>query len=66
MILLKKHIKNVLTKKISYKQYKSPTPFKVKVTVDKLNIRNGASTDYKINGCITDHGVYTIVEVKNN
>lgn len=44
----------------------SPTPFKVKVTVDKLNIRNGASTDYKINGCITDHGVYTIVEVKNN
>lgn len=37
--------------------------FKVKVTADSLNIRAGAGTKYKINGKITDKGVYTIVEV---
>ena len=40
-------------------------PYKVQVTVDALNIRDGASNDYKINGVIRDYGVYTIVEEKN-
>ena len=39
--------------------------YKVKVTTDALNIRSGPSTQYKINGCITDYGVYTIVEENN-
>ena len=40
--------------------------YKVKVMVDALNIRAGAGTQYKINGCIRDYGVYTITETKNN
>ena len=39
--------------------------YKVRVTADALNIRDGAGTNYKINGCITDKGVYTIIEEKN-
>ena len=39
--------------------------FKVKVTVDALNIRSGPGIQYKINGCIRDYGVYTIVETNN-
>lgn len=42
------------------------TPYKVKVTVDDLNIRSGPGTEYKIVGCIKDHGTYTIVEESNN
>ena len=38
--------------------------FKVKVIDDELNIRKGAGTGYKKIGCITDHGVYTIIETK--
>lgn len=38
--------------------------FRVKVTVDALNIRKGAGTVYKKTGCIRDKGVYTIVETK--
>lgn len=34
--------------------------------VDALNIRDGAGTEYKINGCIRDYGVYTIVETIDN
>ena len=41
------------------------TGYKVKVITDALNIRAGAGTNYKINGCIKDQGVYTIVETKN-
>ena len=41
------------------------TEYKVKVTANKLNIRAGAGTNYKVNGCITDKGVYTIIETKN-
>jgi hypothetical protein len=37
-------------------------PYKVKVTVDVLNIRKGAGTNYGTNGSIRDKGVYTIVE----
>ena len=40
--------------------------YKVKVVVDALNIRAGAGTQYKINGCIRDCGVYTIIETKSN
>lgn len=40
--------------------------YKVRVTVDALNIRDGAGTNYKVNGCITDKGVYTIVKTKGN
>lgn len=40
--------------------------YRVKVMVDALNIRSGPSTQYKINGCIRDYGVYTIVETKND
>ena len=39
--------------------------YKIKVTVDALNIRSGPGTQYKINGCIRDYGVYTIVEESN-
>jgi uncharacterized protein YgiM (DUF1202 family) len=40
--------------------------YRVKVLVEALNIRSGPNTQYKINGCIRDCGVYTIVETKNN
>ena len=36
--------------------------YRVKVMVDALNIRSGTGTEYKINGCTKDCGVYTIVE----
>jgi len=39
--------------------------YKVKVTVDALNIRSGAGTNYSIRGCIRDRGVYTIVAEQN-
>ena len=41
---------------------KVATSFKVKVTVDSLNIRASAGTKHAIKGAITDHGIYTIVE----
>lgn len=48
----------------------APTPasnsYTVKVTVDALNIRAGAGTNYAINGCIRDRGIYTIVETQGN
>jgi N-acetylmuramoyl-L-alanine amidase CwlA len=49
----------------------TPTPttntgYLVKVTVDALNIREGAGTNYRIVGCIRDRGTYTIVETQNN
>ncbi len=40
--------------------------YRVKVMVDALNIRSGPGTQYKINGCIRDCGVYTIIETKGN
>lgn len=42
------------------------TEKKVKVTASILNIREGAGSKYKICGRITDKGVYTIIEVKDN
>lgn len=46
----------------------TPTEFKpylVRVTDSALNIRKGAGTNYGINGCIKDKGVYTIVAEAN-
>ena len=40
--------------------------YQIKVTSNALNIRRGPGTNYSIMGCITDYGVYTIVEVSNN
>ena len=37
-------------------------PYLVRITASALNIRKGAGTNYEKNGCITDKGVYTIVE----
>ena len=41
-------------------------PYKVRVTADELNIRDGAGVGYKINGVIDDEGVYTIIKQKGN
>lgn len=40
-------------------------PYKVKVTVDALNVRAGAGINYRVNTVIRNQGVYTIVEEKN-
>ena len=48
------------------KEEPKKTSFKVKVIVDELNIRAGAGTKHKKVGCITDHGVYTIVETSGH
>ena len=42
-----------------------PKPYSVKVTVDVLNIRKGAGTQYPVVGTIQDRGVYTIVDTCN-
>lgn len=39
--------------------------YKVKVTVDALNIHSGAGTNHSIVGCIRDKGIYTIVSEQN-
>ena len=36
-------------------------PYKVKITVDALNYRASAGTEHKVNGTITDKGIYTII-----
>ena len=46
--------------------YPVDNTYRVKVMVDALNIRSGPGTQYKINGCIRDCGVYTIVETQGN
>lgn len=45
--------------------YPINSTYRVKVMPSALNIRSGPGTQYKINGCIRDCGVYTIVETKN-
>lgn len=40
--------------------------FKVRINCDALNIRAGAGTKYKINGCIRDRGIYTIVQTQGD
>lgn len=44
----------------------STLPYKVKITVDSLNIRKGPGTNYEKVSSITDRGVYTITEVKGS
>ena len=41
---------------------KNNCPYLVRINADALNIRKGPGTNYGKNGCITDKGVYTIVE----
>lgn len=43
---------------------KNFNPYLVRITAKSLNIRKGAGTNAEKIGCITDHGVYTIVEEK--
>ena len=40
------------------------TEFKVRVSIDDLNIRTGAGTNYRKTGRYTGKGIFTIVEVK--
>ena len=42
------------------------TTYQVKVTTDALNIRRGPNANTSKTGCITDRGIYTIVETTNN
>ena len=42
------------------------TTYQVKVTTDVLNIRRGPNANTSKTGCITDRGIYTIVETTNN
>lgn len=41
---------------------KNECPYLVRITADALNIRKGAGTNFDKSGCITDKGVYTIVD----
>lgn len=43
------------------KRTTSSTSYKVRVTVNRLNIRDGAGTNHAVTGSITDKGIYTIV-----
>lgn len=40
----------------------SATPYRVRVTANKLNIRKGPGSNYATNGAISDKGIYTIIE----
>ena len=55
-------------KYVSYrKQLESNTdfkPYKVRVSIDDLNIRKGPGTNYKKTGKYTGKGTFTIVEEK--
>lgn len=44
---------------------KNKLPYKVKITANVLNVRNGAGTKYKINTQVKKGEVYTIVEEKS-
>ena len=41
------------------------SPYRVRVTADKLNFREGPGTNYKVAGFVKKNQVYTIVEEKN-
>lgn len=56
--------KSTTTAKPAAKPASSFKAYRVKVTDPALNIRAGAGTNYKVNGMITDMGVYTIVAEK--
>lgn len=44
---------------------KENNPYQVRITAKSLNIRNGPGIDNSIVGCITDKGIYTIVDEKD-
>lgn len=50
--------------KTVYANKGNAVPFSVKVSIDDLNIRTGAGTDYEKTGEVTGRGVFTIVDVK--
>lgn len=62
-LILKKKAKVSVLTEVDKKT--NSCPYKVKVTVDCLNIRKGAGTNTAKVCSITDKGVYTIVEEKN-
>ena len=49
---------------VSRKMGAETVPFKVRVLDDALNVRKSAGVSAPIAGVISDHGVYTVVEVK--
>ena len=57
--------KPVEDKPVESKPSQNISGYRVKVTVNALNIRSGAGTNNKVVGCITDGGVYTIVDTKD-
>ena len=57
---------NGFRKAVEKKLNGSTLPYKVRVTVNKLNIRSGPGTEYEKVGSITDKGVYTITKVQGN
>lgn len=63
--LLQQKRKNKNTSTSSNKSNSSKS-YKVKITTDGLNIRKGPGTNYAVNGCITDRGIYTITETKGD
>lgn len=58
-------ILNFLVKEFKLEKIKEEVTelFKVRVTDDSLNYRSGPGTECELKGTITDHGLYTIVEV---
>ena len=58
-------ILNFLVKEYKLEKIKEEVTelFKVRVTDDALNYRSGPGAEYELKGTITDHGLYTIVEV---
>lgn len=63
---VKKNLSTNVEKPVENSMNEKQDILKVKVTCNDLNIRAGAGTKYKTVGHITDHGVYTIVEVVGN
>ena len=51
------------TKRLNHRR-PATSNYLVKVTANKLNIRSGPGTNYKIQGAITDKGTYTIVDTQ--
>lgn len=43
----------------------TPVNYKVKITADELNVRDGAGTQYKVNTTVKKNHIYTIVEESN-
>ena len=57
-----KTMARAIVKGLTGQEVKSSESFLVRVTVNALNIRAGAGTEYKVTGTIKDKGTYTIVD----